>query len=198
MLRKIGFYPCCGGDLAEPRELLKGVVDEIIFCDIREKRNIPFSKFLPKATFWGGDVITLIDKLPLINVLFYRGDSGGIYWPEIKRLREMSLPTDHVVGEGGSGIEIMGDVLPLILKKFHPSGGWIFSDGSNSDKQFENLIKTPNEWQIRPSTGFKFRHEPDNSFRNITRGSVVHAVRLLPIDPLYSRTQQKPRSILEE
>jgi hypothetical protein len=184
MLHRVGFYPCCGGDIKEPLELLSSYVDEIIFCDLKVRRpksdSIPYG-LGPKATFIRRDVIDYIEHMPTISVLFYRADSGGIYWSEIKKLREMSLPTDHVVGEGGSGIEIMGDVLPSILKKFHPSGGWIFSDGSNSDKQFDSLIRIPNEWQNRPMTGFKFRYEPDFSFENTGRGRIVYAIRVLPI-----------------
>lgn len=196
---RVAFYPCCGGDVEEPLELLKGYVDEIIFCDIlKSGKGVKRQslKSIPKATFWHGDVIEYIDHLPLLNVLFYRCDSGGACWHVIKRLRDRGLPTDGVIGEGGSGLEIMGDLLPLILKKFHPSGGWIFSDGSNADKRFKSLINAPNEWRNRPSTGFKFRHEPDNSFRNTTRGDLIHAVRLLPVNPPSLRTQQKPRSDL--
>lgn len=195
-LHRVAFYPCCGGDVEEPLELLKPYVDEIIFCDLKLMPKCSkdlSSEFLPKATFWRADVISIIDRLPLINVLFYRCDSGGGLWYYIKSLREKGLPTDGVIGESGSGLEIMGDLLPVILKKFHPSGGWIFSDGSNSDKRFRSLIDAPDEWRNRPSVGFKFRHEPAYSFRETARRSVVHAVRLLPNDPPSRRDQQKTR-----
>jgi hypothetical protein len=193
MSHRVAFYPCCGGDIVEPLELLKPHVDEVIFCDLKlrpKRRSHLPTEFIPKATFWCADVISMIDHLPPISVLFYRCDTGGRLWHRIKRLRERGLPTDGVIGEGGSGLEIMGELLPLILKKFHPGGGWIFSDGSNADKRFRSIIKNPDEWRNRPSVGFKFKHEPENSFRNTARCRVMHAVRVLPIDPPSRRTQQ--------
>lgn len=186
MLHKIAFYPCCGGDIEEPRELLKSFVDEIIFCDLKKfnkNREISSIEPIPKAKFWCGDVVDLIDHLPPICVLFYRRDSGGKLWHIIKSLRDRGLSTEGVTGEGGSGIPIMADLLPLILRKFDPRGGWIFSDGSNSDELFSSWINAPNEWMSNPNTCFKFMHVPEKSFRDSKRGSVIHAIQLLPIDP---------------
>jgi hypothetical protein len=63
--------------------------------------------------FFRGDVRKVINRVALIDLLFYRRDSGG--------------------GEGGSGVFVLGDsFLPKILEKFNPEGGLIITDGSNS------------------------------------------------------------------
>jgi hypothetical protein len=117
---KIAFYPCCGRDFDEPTVLLAGIVDEIIFCDIDRRvrrvwndRKQVDDASLPRTTLRINDLRDEIKIIPVIDILFYRRDSAG--------------------GEGGSGVFVLGDsVLPFILEKFNPAGGWIITDGSNS------------------------------------------------------------------
>jgi hypothetical protein len=111
---KIAFYPCCATDVKEPRCMLAGIVDEIIFCDIRRHEgweSTASQPGLPQARFEVMDVRAYLSILPQINVLFYRRDSNG---------------------EGGSGIYILSErYLSKIMKRFEPSGGLIITDGSN-------------------------------------------------------------------
>ena len=72
------FYPCCATDIEEPRRLLAGMVDEIIFCDIRSHKGWELTAAtpgLPDARFEIMDVRSYLPILPQINVLFYRRDS---------------------------------------------------------------------------------------------------------------------------
>lgn len=118
MIKRVAFYPCCSLDIAEPLELLRGLVDEVVFCDVnptlRERwKNIAASlnKGTPTASFLSLDVRTAVDAVERIDVLFYRRDSGG---------------------EGGSGIFVLGDsFLPALLRRFPVHGGYIITDGSN-------------------------------------------------------------------
>ncbi len=124
---KTAFYPCCAGGIEEPRILLRNYADEIIFCDLKSKplrrrKSVEGGQSdLPIAKFVVGDVREIGPYLPSINVLFYRRDG---------------------VGEGGSGVFILGDsVLPHILKHFPGEGGLIITDGSNSrGGNFEKMI----------------------------------------------------------
>lgn len=107
MRHRTAFYPCCGSDFATPLSLLAGVVDEVIFCDVRELSlpSVATSGFPapPKATFLLGDVREIVGKLRDVDVIFYRRDSNG---------------------EGGSGIYVLGDsFLPGLLGAFRPCGG---------------------------------------------------------------------------
>jgi hypothetical protein len=125
---RIAFYPCCASDAEEPRILLRDYADEIIFCDIKGKRvhrrtNVVRGQSgLPTSTFIVGDVREIVPNLPSISALFYRRDG---------------------VGEGGSGVFILGDsVLPRILKRFPAEGGLIITDGSNSrGGNFRKMIR---------------------------------------------------------
>ena len=48
------FYPCCADDIEEPRRLLAGVAEEIIYCDIRRPRGFRHPKStdgLPSVSF---------------------------------------------------------------------------------------------------------------------------------------------------
>ena len=40
---KVGFYPCCGKDILAPLEIMKGMVDRVIFCD-KVKDSLPDQK----------------------------------------------------------------------------------------------------------------------------------------------------------
>jgi len=119
------FYPACARDIIEPRKMLKGIVDEIIFCDIKRypvwsmKSN---HTDLPRAKFVVQDARELIPQLEPIDVLFYRGDSF----------------------EGGSHINILGQKwLDAIMSHFPPEGGLIITDGSNSRGHiYKKMLRT--------------------------------------------------------
>ena len=124
-LRKRAFYPCCADDVDEPRRLLAGVVEEIIYCDLRCPRRWiqqESSGSLPAIRLIQGDVREHIDSLPTIHVLFYRRDSPG---------------------EGGSGVYILGKQwLSRVLQRFPDEGGLIITDGSNSGNSiFKKMIR---------------------------------------------------------
>src|SRR5437879_2314262 len=68
------FYPCCAADIEEPRRLLAGTVDEIIFCDIRPYKSwvvTATNRNLPDVRFEIMDVRSYLPNLPQISVLFY-------------------------------------------------------------------------------------------------------------------------------
>jgi len=161
--RRIGFYPCCCDDIEEPRRILAPFVDEILFCDLKRRtvwKQVREEPGLPTAIFVQGDVRDLIPNLPPLTVLFYRNDSSG---------------------EGGSRLHIVGkDLLPLILRRFDPAGGWIFSDGSNSGRSFQNLLSPA--WHAKPSYGFKLRRVEKLSVKNHHGGS-LHAIEVKPLEP---------------
>jgi hypothetical protein len=124
-LHRIAFYPCCAGDIAEPRHLLTNLVDEIIYCDLRKSKSwsqVDSTSEYPIASFVQEDVRTLIEKLPTIQVLFYRRDSAG---------------------EGGSNLFILGkSMLSRIITHFPESDGLIVTDGSNSGSCiFKRMIR---------------------------------------------------------
>ena len=100
---KIGFYPCCSSDILEPLAMLEDYVDEMIFCDIRDTptKKVNSNKHKkPIPIFLKGDVRETIGAVELIDLLFYRRDTGG---------------------EGGSGVWVLGDsFLPRILARFNP------------------------------------------------------------------------------
>jgi hypothetical protein len=162
---RIGFYPCCAGDIEEPRRFLAPYVDEILFCDLKQSRAwnaVCNEPGLPVATFLQGDARELIPTLPPICVLFYRNDSSG---------------------EGGSRLKIVGRVLlHKILTRFDRDGGWIFTDGANSDggKHFEKLLGV--DGYGKPSWGFHLRKVNGFDLRN-RLGAPVHAIKVSPLPP---------------
>lgn len=91
------FYPCCNRDVSEPIEILAGVVDRVVFCDIDASLHKHWNRQaattvghnLPAAEFVVDDALTALSGLGTIHVLFYRRDSDG---------------------EGGSGLFVLGDV----------------------------------------------------------------------------------------
>ena len=158
---RVAFYPCCAGDLEEPRRILAPYVDEILFCDLRKSKawdRLEAGESLPKATFLQGDANALIDELENLTVLFYRRDNPG---------------------EGGSNLPIMKkEMLSRILSHFDPAGGWIFSDGSMSGKTF-NLICSK-EWHPKPSLGFQFREREKSSLET----DVPQSLYVIEVKPL--------------
>jgi hypothetical protein len=129
MPHRVAFYPCCAIDILEPLSILTGIADEVIFCDInhrlfptwkaREQERVVSQ---PRATFMIADARDVVQKIPAIDVLFYRRDSTS---------------------EGGSGVFVLGDsLLPIILERFNPVGGLIITDGSNSrGGNFNKMIR---------------------------------------------------------
>ena len=122
---RIAFYPCCANDIAEPRRILRGIADEIVYCDLRKPRSLVTRSdhdTLPIVTFLQADARLAINNLPSLHILFYRRDSGG---------------------EGGSGVFILGKrMLACIIQRFPDRGGLIITDGSNSGSRlFERMIR---------------------------------------------------------
>jgi hypothetical protein len=158
---RVAFYPCCAGDIEEPRLMLAPFVDEIIFCDLRRSRiwdDVVEIPGLPQATFLQGDAREMLQELPPLTVLFYRIDG---------------------MVESGSGLRIVGkEMLPRILSRFDPAGGWIFSDGSNGGKTFR-LLCSP-DWHPKPSWGFQFR-EVDQSSMKLENVKSIHVVEVRPL-----------------
>ena len=111
---RIAFYPCCARDIREPKVLLQGIVDEIVFCDIKYGRpdHEMAEETLPACRFLKMDARLAINFLPYINVLFYRRDGTS---------------------EGGSGLFVLGaDFFPRLLSKMTSPECLIITDGSNS------------------------------------------------------------------
>ena len=129
MQPKIAFYPCCRLDLLRPLEILAAYADEVIFCDkdinIAAKQQILIAKrpnVDPRARVQCRDARDVVKEIERIDVLFYRRDG---------------------VGEGGSGLFVLGDsFLPEILARFPAEGGLIITDGSNSrGSNFRRMVR---------------------------------------------------------
>lgn len=126
---KVAFYPCCYLDFVRPLEILAPYADEVVFCDkdihIAANQQIIIAKrqnTAPRARVLCGDARDVVKEVERIDVLFYRRDG---------------------VGEGGSGLFVLGDsFLPDILARFPTSGGLIITDGSNSrGSNFKRMIR---------------------------------------------------------
>lgn len=111
--QRIVYYPCCANDVDFPIKLMGVENTKYIFCDIRSHRDWHKTKnSAATVKFLRMDAWVAIDKLPEIDILFYRRDG---------------------MSEGGSGVEVLGDeYLQRLLKKFPISGGKIITDGSNA------------------------------------------------------------------
>ena len=114
-MQRIAFYPCCGGDIKEPALALTGIVDEIIYCDVKPfiiDEALLVGRNGPKQTFWEMDIRKALDLISYIDVFFYRRDGTA---------------------EGGSGIFVLGrDLMPVILGKMIRDPSLFITDGSNS------------------------------------------------------------------
>lgn len=126
---KTAFYPCCETDVVTPVTLMRGYVDRIVFCDVREqlhkwklRQPKEVAEDMPVSEFVVGDAREVILQISVIDVLYYRRDSDG---------------------EGGSGLYVLGDVfLRPLMEHFSMSGGYIFTDGSNSrGGNFKRMIR---------------------------------------------------------
>lgn len=129
MSHKVAFYPCCRLDFERPLQILAEYADEVVFCDIdiriAAEQQILIAKrsnTSPRARVQCGDAREVVKEVQQIDVLFYRRDG---------------------VGEGGSGLFVLGDsFLPDILARFPTSGGLIITDGSNSrGSNFRRMIR---------------------------------------------------------
>ena len=161
---KKAFYPCCAHDVLGPLKIMKGLVDEVIFCDIsrsntlnqREKQKIALEVNegdLPNPIYLRKNVEKAVLDLDVIHIFFYRYDSQS---------------------EGGSGLYLLGkEWLKKILKLFPEKGGLIISDGSNSDEIWGEIIKSEGfTWQ---EIGWKFnKFEPNIEIRNQIEKSADH------------------------
>ena len=97
-INKRAFYPCCAHDVLGPLKIMKGLVDEVIFCDIsrsntlnqREKQKIALEvneDGLPNPIYLRKNIEKAVLDLDVIHVFFYRSDSQS---------------------EGGSGLYLLG------------------------------------------------------------------------------------------
>jgi hypothetical protein len=143
-MKRTAFYPCCGCDIDEPSRALAGIVDRIVFCDIRPIRRA----HRPAGTgtdlvFWKKDILVALDDLPIIDVFFYRRDGAS---------------------EGGSGIWVLGrTIFPMILARMTRDDCKIMTDGSNSRggtfrKMKRNSGLLTNGKHITKSTQQRFAH----------------------------------------
>lgn len=123
---RTAFYPCCGRDFEYPSRLLSGLVDRIVFCDIRPQCAEYLTRYKGHignvaVEFIAGDVREVVERMNNITVFFYRGDSRG---------------------EGGSGVYVLGKKFFDSLAKHLVDGALIITDGSNSgDKLFQRMIR---------------------------------------------------------
>ncbi len=135
---KRAFYPCCASDIRTPRIILRGVVDEIVFCDLKKPANWEVERgktITPRIRYLQEDVATALQTLPPINVFFYRNDSPG---------------------EGGSGLYLLSRKwLERIVQCFDPFGGLIITDKSNSSGRFIRKVERPGGY-TRKSWGWHF------------------------------------------
>lgn len=128
MPHSTAFYPCCGSDVDEPRAMLSGIVDQIIYCDInpifseRSVRQASTAE-LPAIIRLNHEALAAVSEVERIDVLFYRRDSTG---------------------EGGSGLFVIGDVFLRPLLAAHQSTlRLIITDGSNSrGANFKRMTRT--------------------------------------------------------
>ena len=118
--KRTGFYPACARDYLEPLKLLNGLVDHLIFCDIRvvpnfrlaieELRETILSQELPEASIFLGDALSALSCIKPVDVFFLRRDSSG---------------------EGGSGLALLhADRIRLVLNVIKP-GGLLVTDKPN-------------------------------------------------------------------
>jgi len=119
--------------------MLRGVVDEILFCDLRRPRDwvaLCRQQNHVNIRFIQQSVLEVFPELPPISVFFYRRDGSG---------------------EGGSELYLLGEELfSRIIARCRPEGTLILTDGSNSsDGLFERLIQP--EGFVSESWGWHFR-----------------------------------------
>lgn len=120
MDKRTGFYPASARDHLAPLQMLKGWVDHLIFCDIRdvpqsrlvlrELRATIETQGLPEASFILGDALSALAYIKPVDVFLLRRDSGG---------------------EGGSGLALLqAERIRLVLNVIKP-GGLLVTDKPN-------------------------------------------------------------------
>lgn len=141
--QRIVYYPCCANDVNFPIELLGIENTKYIFCDIRSHRDWHKAKNLAATIkFLRMDAWVAIDKLPEIDILFYRRDG---------------------MSEGGSGVEVLGDdYLEKLFLKFPPNGGKIITDGSNAFGHRLDKLK----WGLVTCAGFNISLSENQEFES--------------------------------
>lgn len=124
------FYPVCARDYLEPLRLLKGWVDEFIFCDIKcmprssadlnALKRIAKDGELPNPNIFVGDALVAMRVLKPVDLFFLRRDSDG---------------------EGGSELQLLGpERLPIVTNMIKP-GGLLVTDWSNGRGWFDDFRK---------------------------------------------------------
>lgn len=140
---RTAFYPCCANDISQPRQILQGLVDEILFCDLRRPKNwtvLSRTSDPVDIRFIQRSVLDILQDLPLISVFFYRRDGEG---------------------EGGSGLYLLGEELfSRVIARCRPEGTLIVTDGSNSyDGLFVKLVRP--EGFTSETWGWRFQPAKD-------------------------------------
>ena len=140
-VKKNLFYPCCGMDWVSPIKLLGKENYNFFFCDIREYKS--WKTVSENVKFFKMDAWDVISSLDKIDVLFYRRDS---------------------MGEGGSGIKILGeDYLTRLSVKFSSFGVELYTDGSNVSKSRFKALKNNRvyfeNYHIKISKNQEFKSE---------------------------------------
>lgn len=126
---RTAFYPCCGADIAEPLNILRSYVDRVIFCDIDPEKELKYHQIIADikrshsaSRFIVGDAEKVIHQLLRIDVLFYRGDSGG---------------------EGGSGVGVLRrPYLGEVVARMPLPGGLIITNGPNDGGNFKRMQRS--------------------------------------------------------
>jgi hypothetical protein len=119
--RRIGFYPVCARDYLGPLQLLKGWVDELVFCHIKcmpvstraltDLREVAELEDLPAPTILVGDALLAIQMIKPVDLFFLRRDSGG---------------------EGGSALNLLGaERLPDVVAMIRPGGLLVTDRGAD-------------------------------------------------------------------
>ena len=146
---RTAFYPCCANDISLPRMILQGLVDEILFCDLRQPQawSIQSRTDDPvRIKFIQQSALEILKDLPPISVFFYRRDGNG---------------------EGGSGLCFLGEELfSQVIARCKPEGALIVTDGSNSaDGLFEKLTRPKGfesetwGWRFKPAKEQPWLHQ---------------------------------------
>lgn len=161
MMPRTAFYPCCANDIALPRRILRGLVDEILFCDLRPPKNWSvLSRTIDPVDirFIQQSVLDILPALPPISVFFYRRDGYG---------------------EGGSGLYLLGEELfSRVIARCRPEGTLVVTDGSNSsDELFEKLVQ-PGGFISEP-WGWHFRSALEQPWLSQHQLHVIEAKKIL-------------------
>ena len=140
--KRIGFYPVCARDYLEPLQLLKGWVDEVVFCDIKcmpqsanalkDLREAAIDEELPNPSILVGDALVAMSILKPVDLFFLRRDSTG---------------------EGGSELDLLGPKRIREVVRVIKSNGMLVTDGTNDRPWFKDFRKgRRNPYQVGDRT----------------------------------------------